>query len=457
MNSKPILPAWLIRLITWLFRLGVGGTFLFSGFVKAIDPWGTLYKFEEYLAALGLPMLHTLIVAGVFGLCALEFLIGFFIVFGCYRKSAPLLAMAFMCVMMPLTLWIAISDPVKDCGCFGDYLVISNWATFWKNVVLTAMILWLLKFNRTVQTVISPAFQWMAIVAGMAYIGYVSIYGYLIQPLLDFRPYPEGSTLLSEDNREDEESYRFVYEKDGVRKEFGENDDLPSEEEGWKFVERKTVTASNVKTENEDGDKSFRIWSRDGEVDFSDDVFGDRGDLVMLMIPDLADISPATTWKINALYDWATKTDAQMIGVVSGSLEDISEWENLSMPEYEIFTADDTDIKEVARGNPAVVYLKDGVIEWKETLSSIDVDSLTPSGKPAKASTFKTDRKRLLKNISIIYLDVIAFLTVLSMIPRIRNAYNGYSSRKDVQAVNDITHDGKAPREESSSPDKSAR
>ena len=146
-------------------RIVTGGVFVFSGFVKGIDPWGTVYKMDEYLVAMGMPLYDSLILAGVFGLCALEFLIGIYLIFGCYRKSAPMLALLFMCVMLPLTLWIAIADPVADCGCFGDALVISNWATFWKNVAITCLIIWLIKSNRRVPCIITPAFQWMAFVA----------------------------------------------------------------------------------------------------------------------------------------------------------------------------------------------------------------------------------------------------------------------------------------------------
>ena len=92
------------RAVTWLARLIVGGTFVFSGFVKAVDPWGTLYKMEEYVAALGVPATHSLIVAGVFGLCALEFMLGVFLIAGCYRRSTPVVTLAVMAVMLPLTL-----------------------------------------------------------------------------------------------------------------------------------------------------------------------------------------------------------------------------------------------------------------------------------------------------------------------------------------------------------------
>lgn len=191
----------LIIWITWLLRIAVGGTFIFSGFVKAIDPWGTLYKLEEYLNVMGLPLWHSIVVAGTFLLCSVEFVAGTMLLAGCYRKSSPWIVFAIMCVMLPLTLWIAVANPVADCGCFGDFLIISNWATFWKNVALMAGVIWLLKFNRYSRCIISPALQWIAFLATLIFIGYIEVEGYLFQPLIDFRPYKVGGPLLSKRKR----------------------------------------------------------------------------------------------------------------------------------------------------------------------------------------------------------------------------------------------------------------
>lgn len=411
--------------LTWLFRLLVGGTFLFSGFVKAVDPWGTFYKFEEYLAAMGLPMLHTLLVTGVFGLCALEFVIGIFLLFGCYRRSCPIIALIFMCVMLPLTLWIALSNPVNDCGCFGDFIKISNWATFWKNVVLTAMVIWLVKYNKRCITLISPAFQWMAVVISLCFILTISILGYTCQPLLDFRPYNIGTRMV-EDNNElaDEPHFTFVYEKEGKRVEFNEDDELPNEADGWKFVERKENTSTGTLTGATDDTKTFRIWNRTGDRDITDEVIDEEGKMLMLLIPYLPAVSPATTWKINSMYDWAMSHDTEMIAVVSGSNTEINQWQDMSMPEYDIYTCDDTAIKEVARGNPAVVYLEKGIIKWKSTLGVLDIDNLSQKNKQIEPPAVVTDGTDIMKELFYLYLACLAVPLTLSFLPRIKDAYS---------------------------------
>ena len=150
------------NIITWILRLAVGGIFIFSGFVKGIDPWGTLYKMQDYVNVMPLPALSDgVLLTGVFLLFALEFLTGVFLVTGSFRRGAPILVMLFMAGMLPLTFWIALKSPVADCGCFGDAWIISNWATFWKNVAITAAAVWLIIYNRRVHWLVTPALQWL--------------------------------------------------------------------------------------------------------------------------------------------------------------------------------------------------------------------------------------------------------------------------------------------------------
>ncbi|MDE6022038.1 MAG: DoxX family membrane protein [Muribaculaceae bacterium] len=155
---------WALFVITWLLRVVVGCVFILSGLTKGIDPWGTYYKMTEYLTAMHLPISewgNTVLVL-VFILFVLEFIVGISLVLGCFRKASPIIAALFMLVMLPLTLWIAVSDPVADCGCFGDFLVISNWSTFIKNCFISIGIVWLLKFNIKAKCLISPYLQWIA-------------------------------------------------------------------------------------------------------------------------------------------------------------------------------------------------------------------------------------------------------------------------------------------------------
>lgn len=415
-----------ISLVTWLFRIIIGGVFIFSGFAKAIDPWGTLYKVNDYLGVMSLSLWPNLVLVGVFGLCALEFMTGIFLLFGCFRRSGTILASIIMAFMLPLTFWIAISDPVADCGCFGDALVISNWATFWKNVALTAGIVWLLKYNKLSLCLITPALQWIAFVVSGLFILTIEFLGYLSQPLIDFRSYKVGEQLVDYNSvASDVPQYLFIYEKDGERAEFGENDVLPDESDGWTFVDRKEITTDVAKSSVEKAgeSKNLRIWSKGGEDDDTEDAIVREGKELIIMMPDLKAVSPATTWKLNSLYEWSLKNNITMIAVVSGSPEEIANWEDLSMASYPIYTADDTQIKEVVRGNPGVVYLENGNVVWKSTLYAINIDDFLQPNTTYDARNFSVDNGRILRNCIYIYLIVLGVLIVLSFTPRLHHIY----------------------------------
>lgn len=128
------------KAIVVLCRLVVGAVFVFSGFVKGIDPWGSFYKFSEYFATFGMQGMENVALFGAFAVAVVEFVLGVSVLLGAFRRGGVLLTGMMMLVMLPLTLYLALTDVVPDCGCFGDAVVISNWATFWKNVVLTLMI-----------------------------------------------------------------------------------------------------------------------------------------------------------------------------------------------------------------------------------------------------------------------------------------------------------------------------
>lgn len=414
------------EIISWIARFGVGGTFVLSGFVKAIDPWGLIYKTDEYLAALSIDIWPNLQLVGVFCLSAIEFITGIFLVFGCFRKSVVKVAAFIMAFMLPLTLWIAIGDPVDDCGCFGDAFVISNWASFWKNVFLTIGICWLWNNNKSCSWLITPALQWLAFVASGIYIIVIELFGYISQPLLDFRPYHKGLPLIEREYDYDYSTeYLFIYEKNGEVKEVGENDELPSEEDGWVFIDRKVIAQGNDALNESVNSRNLRIWSGTGDSaeDVTEEVVSTTGSELIIMMPDLKEVSPATTWKLNSLYEWSERHDVKMIGVVAGSPVEISEWEDISMASYPIYTADDTQIKEVVRGNPGVVYLVDGVVEWKSTLTAINIDDFMSPEIADDARTFGLDNIRILRNCTYIYIIVMFGLILLSFLPKIRDFY----------------------------------
>ena len=133
-----------IRLIS---RIILGVVFIFSGFVKVVDPLGSAYKFADYFNAFRLGFLEfAALPLGIF-LAAFELLLGIVLILGYRRRIVFLVSMWFMSFFTLLTFILAIFNPVSDCGCFGDALILTNWQTFFKNVVLMVFVL-ILYFHR---------------------------------------------------------------------------------------------------------------------------------------------------------------------------------------------------------------------------------------------------------------------------------------------------------------------
>ncbi len=451
-KAAPILQRYPRTLIvlTWLMRIAVGSVFIVSGLSKGIDPWGTYYKTIEYLAAMHSPIVDwgNTVLALSFILFSVEFIIGVSLVVGCYRKAAPIIAALFMLVMLPLTLWIAISDPVADCGCFGDFLVISNWSTFFKNCLISLAVVWLLKFNYKVKSLISPYLQWIATVVCAAYIVIVGYIGYWQQPMVDFRPYKIGTRLFSQDEgAEYIPEYEFVYEKDGEIKKFGEDETLPDEKDGWKFVRREEkgfVKNEKVSAATIDETSDFRIWSEDGEEDVTD-IVSESDKQLILFVPDIKALSMASSWKINSLYDIANSNDTEFFAVVAGSPEEIEEWRDLSSGQYQIYSAEDTSIKELVRGNPALVSLENGVIKWKSALSALRLNDDDDSPEIATYPIGITmTGGEALTDLSLILISVLAFLWLISTL-RHRYSVSPLFSRS-INAEKNEEKDSEAPK-----------
>lgn len=383
-------------------RWVVGAVFIFSGFVKGIDLWGVIYKVTDYINAFGwdwaLPYVD--VVAVMMPLA--EFTIGFLLFIGSFRRVAVWLALAIMAFMLPLTAYVAIYDPVADCGCFGDALVISNTVTFWKNVVITLALCFLLWKNATVRSLYGPAVQWLTVVFPVVYLLVIMAVGFYEQPLIDFRPYKAGTYIIGDNEGGLDAEYGFIYEKNGHRQRFSLYD-LP--DTTWTFVNREESVPDSVAG---DGKVVNQLVFFDGDYDVASEVLPLEGDVVLLLIPDLASVNVSSTFMINEMYDSLSESGIMMICLIGGSDSDIDEWREISMADYPVYKMDDTMVKTIARGNPALVRVSDGRILWKQAMGAVNADDVQSVEDPAG------DAMRFLIGLSVFLLLVMTALLVVN-------------------------------------------
>jgi len=392
----------------WSLRLVVGAVFILSGFAKSIDPWGSFYKISEYLDVWGWDVPSQLVVFAAFLLGGMEFVIGFLLLLGCYRRSAVWILLLMMAFMLPLTVYIAIADPVDDCGCFGDFIVISNTASLVKNVFLTMMLVYLAAFNRRVTGLFVPYVQWIAGGLLSLYILIVALYGYNVQPLIDFRRFSPGTELLSSDETEDA-GFEFIYEKDGRRESFA-IDNLP--DSTWSFVERRLISGSDEAVSD-----GFTVIV-DGE-DIAPEIIDSETEQFIVTIPDLRAVDLSYTYLLNELNDYISARGGSMVALVNGDDEGIGWWRDVSMASYPIYKAEPNLIKELARGRAALVYLREGRVEWKCTVSSISYSSLTEFQHGEITDRLNPETAYVLNTLTAIFAVVITALLILDRSGRI--------------------------------------
>lgn len=399
------------KAVVLLLRLLIGITFVVSGFVKAVDPWGFILKIEEYLSVWGMQVPRTVILVCAIGLSLYEFVCGLMLVLGTYRKAMPRMLMLSMVFMLPLTAYIAVANPVSDCGCFGDFLKLSNWATFWKNVIIVLSLIYLWKFNyKCGWQFIRPSLQWMGIIAASVYIIVIAMVGYLVQPLVDFRDYKVGTYVIDKSqDADDSQDILFVYEKNGESRTFS-MDELP--DSTWHYVSRmESVHSQNV-------DRGY-LALFDGDEDVTDDVLGE-GLQLLIVIPEPERLDISYVYHANILADRVLKEGGEAIGVIAGDQQSKSRWDDVTMSRFESYSADDTALKEMARGSMSVVLIKDGEMIWKRSIASIDNEMLQQLSNSQISILDLSPDDGFLDKLTLWFLIVLTILIGISQIIKYR-------------------------------------
>ena len=370
-------------------------TFIFSGYVKAIDPLGTLYKLKDYAAAMALndilPDWALVIVAIALG--ALEFSLGVFMLFAVRRHMVTKLTLALMSVMTALTVWIYIADPVKDCGCFGDALKLTNGETLLKNIVLIACATLVAWRPVDMARFISRTNQWIVRYYTITYIVVTSVYCLYTLPIFDFRPYRVGTNIkqgmeIPEGAEQPEFESTFILRKNGVTREFT-LDNYP--DSTWEYVDTKTV---QTKKGYEPPIHDFAITTNDTGEDITEQVLTKKGYTFLLVSPRLAVADDSNFGDIDQIYEYAEENGVDFLCLTASTNEDIERWRELTGAEYTFCNADETTLKTMIRSNPGLILLKDGTIIGKWSHNALpQTDDLTaplkqlPIGKAQNDST----------------------------------------------------------------------
>ena len=349
----------------YVARTVVGLTFILSGFVKAIDPLGTQYKIQDYLAAippsLSLPDMLTLLMS--ISLSMVEFTLGAFMLTAISRRLTARLTLLFMVVMTAVTVWIYIADPVKDCGCFGDALTLTNLETLLKNIVLLALAALVAWRPTHIGRLMSRSNQMLLGQMLMLTPVALSFWCLYDLPLIDFRPYHIGADIkagmeIPEGAEQPVFDTTFIMEKDGERREFT-LDNYP--DSTWTFVDSKTVT---VKEGYVPPIHDFSITAADGE-DITDMVLGREGYTFLLISPDLDKADDQNFGDIDQIYEFCQDNSIPFYCLTASTEKSQQHWQNITGAEYPFCMTDATTLKTMIRSNPGLMLLEKGVVRGK--------------------------------------------------------------------------------------------
>ena len=364
------------KIIMNIARLVVALAFILSGFVKAVDPLGTQYKIADYLEAMHLgtyiPDGLTLILSVL--LSATEFWLGICLLFAIRRRVVTRVILVWLMIMTPLTLWLALANPISDCGCFGDAIVLTNWQTFWKNIILLACAILLAYYPLDMMRFVSRTNQWIVMNFTALFILIVAGQSLYELPYFDFRPYHIGTDLRK----------------------------------GWQQM-----------MEGEESPYSeFFLERIDDGNDITDSVLNDKGYVFLLVSPHLEEADESQFGRLNLIYEYAMEEGYPFYCLTASGEKAITKWRDGTGAEYAFCQTDDIVLKTMIRSNPGLMLLKDGTIirKWSHNILPGEDELSAPL---EKTEIGKMPEDSVPKKILVILLWYVLPLVLLTIADRL--------------------------------------
>ncbi len=349
--------------------------FTFSGFVKSVDPIGTEIKFEDYFEAMGTDFLMPYALLFSFLLNAAEFVIGLMLIVNVFPKFTSWSALFFITLFTPLTLWLAVANPVTDCGCFGDAITLSNWETFWKNVILLIFVL--IFFINRKKHILKINFKKSAIITGITVLMIFAFQFKSVKclPIIDFRPFKEGvnikeASVIPENAEQDVYETALFYKnlKTGESKKFT-IDNIPYEDTlNWEYD---TTITELISKGYEPPIHDFFLNNLSGK-DLTEQILNNRGRSFILILHNFESGIKDLDKGLNDIANYAEQNNIEFYCFTASESSEIRKYKSFLPRSIEICTGDYKMLKTFIRANPGFVILENAVIKEKIPYSKAD-------------------------------------------------------------------------------------
>ncbi len=412
-----------MKVLRIVSRIVVGIVFIYSGFVKGIDLLGSTYKFSDYFDAFGISFLKPGALILAYILCTAEIVMGFAMLTRLRMRQFSWLVLIFMAVFTPLTLILAIYNPVSDCGCFGDALILTNWETFWKNVIISVFVLFVFFQRKKYSPVYGLATEW-GIIGGMTLV-FLLFFHYNLKhlPVIDYRPYKIGTYMpdamqVPEGAPQDEYETTFYYKNKntGKVKKFSEENYPWNDTATWEFVNYETKL---VKKGVEPPIHDFDISKQDGEV-MTDYILYDKNYSFLVFSHDLDEAELEAFEQINKYAAFAKEDSLFSFYFVTASTNSAIRRLKREVPvDFEFHLADEITIKTIVRSNPGVMLIKNGTIIGKWHYNDFpEVDVFNEHYLADLMDQYRAKKANVLSffYITLLLLGIFVFRTVIEKI-----------------------------------------
>ena len=413
-----------MRLVKNLCRIIVGIVFIYSGFVKGIDPLGSDYKFTDYFNAFGMGWMNATTLFFSFALSLAEFLIGIALLFNLWVSRMAWGSLLFMAFFTPLTLVLALTNPVSDCGCFGDAMILTNWQTFWKNIILLLLAIMIFVYRKEYKSSLPLMGQFSFLTLAGAGMLCLSIYCYRHLPVLDFRPYAVGKNItesmrLPEGAEPDQYEVTLKYKN----KQTGEIRSFTEENYPWQDTLNWEYESSSERLVK----KGYITPIHDLVIEhptlgnITEEILEDDNYTILAVAYNLNQSDTQYQPAINRLAEYAREKGIRFYGLTSSSERDIEAYKKRNHVPYEFCTADEIQLKTMIRSNPGVIILREGTILDKWAGKDVpDVKELQDTDLTAYCVYSREQMQR----IYLVYSIILLFFVVYLLVPRKKRKRN---------------------------------
>ena len=415
-----------MKFVRAIARVITGLVFLLAGFLKLADPVGNGLVVSEYLKIIGLTDMRTFALIMGLILSIIEALIGISILLGLRMRVATKALLVFMVFFTLLTLYLALANPISDCGCFGEAFKLTHWETFIKNIALLVASLIIYYQRGKFIPVAPPAWEWGTVVLYTMLLGGTGIYAINHLPLVDFTPFHTGTDLNEElarirDPRRAEFITELIYEKEGKREKFS-IDEIP--DSTWTFIDSKTVPAS---VERFPSLTDFAV--SDSYGNYVTDSLLSLERVFITVIPYIDRLSASHYTSLKLIHNKIGDSTTPHIVLCGASGEIADSIKRAVGIDCDVYYTDFKTLIALNRSNGGVVYMAGGVIGAKWSMMDFTKLATSSGGisdiENADAELLSAERRikeTLIAEISILF--ILMLIVVMRFIFRFAYKHN---------------------------------